>query len=41
MHEMNLHVEYCKSFGVSKDQIISTEEDEGMCFSYSQRVNSY
>lgn len=26
---MNLHVEYCEAFGVSKEQILATEEDEG------------
>jgi hydroxymethylpyrimidine/phosphomethylpyrimidine kinase len=31
IHEMNLHVEYCESFGVSKEQILATEEDEGEC----------
>jgi thiaminase len=28
IHEMNLHVEYCEAFGVSKEQILATEEDE-------------
>lgn len=26
---MNLHIEYCEAFGVSKEQILATEEDEG------------
>ena len=29
IHEMNLHIEYCEAFGVSKEQIVATEEDEG------------
>ncbi|KFY23743.1 hypothetical protein V493_05665 [Pseudogymnoascus sp. VKM F-4281 (FW-2241)] len=29
IHEMNLHIEYCNDFGVSKEQILATEEDEG------------
>lgn len=31
-HEMGLHIEYCKKFGVSKEEIEATEESQGMKF---------
>ncbi|KFY72822.1 hypothetical protein V501_07181 [Pseudogymnoascus sp. VKM F-4519 (FW-2642)] len=37
IHEMNLHVEYCEAFGVSKEQILATEEDEA-CTAYTRYV---
>jgi ATP-dependent RNA helicase DDX5/DBP2 len=27
---MGLHIEYCKEFGVSKEEIEATEESQGM-----------
>lgn len=28
-HEMKLHLEYCKGFGVTKEEIEVTEESQG------------
>lgn len=36
-HEMNLHITYCNSFGVSKEQIMATEENEA-CTAYTRYV---
>ena len=35
-HEMNMHIQYCEGFGISKQEILATEENEGKsdnCFS--------
>ncbi|OBT87822.1 hypothetical protein VE02_02131 [Pseudogymnoascus sp. 03VT05] len=37
IHEMQLHVEYCEAFGVSKEQMLATEEDEA-CTAYTRYV---
>lgn len=28
-HEMELHIKYCKDFGISKEEMLSMEESEG------------
>ena len=33
---MTLHIGYCKEFGISKEQIMATEENEGKCHSPHQ-----
>lgn len=37
---MNLHVEYCNSFGVSKEDILASEESEGMSDSWRYSTDS-
>jgi len=29
-HEVALHIEYCRGFGISKEDMLSSEENEGM-----------
>lgn len=29
-HEVSLHLEYCRGFGISKEEMFNTEEHEGM-----------
>jgi thiaminase len=29
-HEVALHIEYCRGFGISKEDMLNTEENEGM-----------
>jgi thiaminase len=29
-HEMDLHIEYCKGFGITKSEMESSEESQGM-----------
>lgn len=35
--EMALHIEYCKGFGISKEEIVATEEDQA-CTAYTRYV---
>ncbi|KAG9246359.1 thiamine biosynthesis protein-like protein (Thi-4) [Calycina marina] len=36
-HEMGLHIEYCKGFGVTKEEILRTEESQA-CTAYTRYV---
>lgn len=29
-HEVNLHIEYCRGFGISQEEMMNSEENEGM-----------
>lgn len=33
-----MHIEYCEAFGVSKEQILATEEDECECFLFDRTL---
>jgi thiaminase len=41
-HEMGLHIDYCKDFGVTKEEIEMTEESQGMSVSLEmQRLTNH
>jgi hypothetical protein len=36
---MGLHIEYCKEFGATKEEIEATEESQGMSFNEVYHTN--
>jgi hypothetical protein len=39
-HEMSLHINYCKDFGVTKDEIEASEESQGMFLAPSRHQHN-